>query len=142
MTTPGTITFHATCVALNGRGVLITGASGTGKSALALELMARGAELVSDDGVMLRLIDGVPVASAPAAIRGMIEARGVGLLAAETCPAAPVVLVVDLDHPETERLPPMRETRLLDVPVPLVHNCVYPHFPAAILQYLKGGRRA
>lgn len=133
---------HASCVALAGRGVLIIGASGSGKSGLALQLMALGAQLVSDDGTVLRVQDGVPVASAPDSIRGMIEARGVGLLAADTCAAAPVVLVVDLDQTETDRLPPDRKTQLLGQEVPVVHNSVFPHFPAAILQYLKGGRRA
>lgn len=131
---------HATAVVLAGRGVLILGASGSGKSALALELMARGARLVADDRVELRLREGAVLASAPAAIRGRIEARFVGILQAETVPEAPVALVVDLDETETQRLPPRRSKNLLGVMVPLLHNAANPSFPAAILQYLKAGR--
>ena len=40
---------HATCVAIDGRGVVLTGASGAGKSGLGLQLIDGGAMLVSDD---------------------------------------------------------------------------------------------
>jgi HPr kinase/phosphorylase len=134
---------HATAVALDeARGVLIRGRSGAGKSALALELMALGAHLVSDDRVDLKLNDGALWASAPAAIRGRIEARGIGLLAAEPLDAARLVLVIDLDRPETERLPPPRETVILGAPLPLVLFSARSYFPAAIVQYLRGGRVA
>jgi len=46
-----TTTIHASCVAVDGKGLLITGASGSGKSALALQLMAFGAHLIADDRV-------------------------------------------------------------------------------------------
>ena len=39
-------TIHATTVAIDGRGVMIRGGSGQGKSALALQMIAMGAELV------------------------------------------------------------------------------------------------
>ncbi|WP_212523721.1 HPr kinase/phosphatase C-terminal domain-containing protein [Actibacterium sp. MT2.3-13A] len=133
---------HASCVALSGRGVLILGASGAGKSALALELMARGAALVADDRTCLRAGPGGLVASAPASIAGLIEARGVGILRADAVPQAEVVLAVDLDRVEAERLPPPREIRLLDRKVSLLHKVENAHFPAAILQYLKRGRSA
>ena len=42
-------TIHASCVAIDGRALLIEGASGDGKSDLALRLIDRGATLVSDD---------------------------------------------------------------------------------------------
>lgn len=135
-------TLHASCVALGGRAVLILGASGSGKSALALELMARGAALIADDRTRLIARDAVLIASAPPTIRGMIEARGVGLLAAEPAPPTPVALVVDLDQAETARLPQVHETMLLDVRLTLLRKVEHAHFPAAILQYLKGGRCA
>ncbi|MCB2151511.1 MAG: hypothetical protein KDE06_10360, partial [Rhodobacteraceae bacterium] len=56
---------HAACVSLEGRGVLVLGPSGSGKSALALQLMAHGCTLVSDDAVEVRDDDGAPVARAP-----------------------------------------------------------------------------
>ena len=66
---------HASCVALGGRGVLILGGSGAGKSGLALQLMAYGAALVSDDRTILSNRDGALQAAAPDTIRGRIEAR-------------------------------------------------------------------
>lgn len=67
---------HASCVAWNGEGVLISGPSGSGKSELALRLMDAGFDLVADDRVML---DGT-IASAPERLAGLIEVRGVGIL--------------------------------------------------------------
>ncbi len=67
---------HATAVAWRGRAVLILGRSGSGKSALALQLMALGCTLVADDGVELAVQEGALVARPPEKIRGMIEARG------------------------------------------------------------------
>ena len=133
---------HARCVALGPSAVLIQGASGTGKSALALQLMAMGCVLVSDDQTLLQVSDDQIFAQAPEAIRGLIEARGVGLLSAEATKTAHVALVVDLDSVETERLPPERTVELLGQNIATLHRVESSHFPAAILQYLKGGRQA
>ncbi|MEZ5732446.1 MAG: HPr kinase/phosphatase C-terminal domain-containing protein [Paracoccaceae bacterium] len=137
-----TLHLHATTVAWSGRGVLLMGPSGSGKSGLALQLMAWGCDLVSDDGTVLSRRDGAVYASAPAAIRGRIEARGIGLLAAATVPAARLHLAVDLGTVETHRLPPERVTEFLGCALPLLHSVESAHFPAAILQYLKAGRAA
>ncbi len=131
---------HASCVAVSGRAVLITGASGTGKSALALNLMALGATLVADDQVDLSRDGARIIAQAPPAIHGLIEARFVGLLNAKTCAKAQVILAVTLDQVEEERLPPHRSKFFLGCAVPLLHNVGNTHFPAAILQYLRCGR--
>lgn len=122
--------------------MLITGASGAGKSSLALQLMALGALLVSDDKTCLSNTENGLLATAPASIKGLIEARGVGILAAETCPSAIVRLLVDLDRDETERLPPQRIQNILGQTLPVLHNVKTAHFAAAIIQYLKGGRAA
>ncbi len=71
----------------------------------------------------------------------MIEARGVGLLAADVVPSARVVLAVDLSQVEANRLPPPRETVIAGHAVPVL-RVESSHSPAAILQYLKAGRRA
>ncbi len=133
---------HASCVAFQNSAVLIIGPSGAGKSALALQLMGFGAALVSDDRTSLRQQEGTLIASAPTAIKGLIEARGVGVLRAETSVHAFVRLVVDLEHEEQERLPPQRNYNLLGETLPLLHKVTAAHFAAAILQYLKGGRSA
>ena len=134
--------FHASCVAWQGHGALILGQSGAGKSALALQLMAFGADLVSDDRTELLAEADVLTACAPATIQGLIEARGVGLMRVPFVPKAEIALVIDLDQPEPNRLPPQREITLLGISRPLVLAVPQPHFPAAILCYLQGSRFA
>lgn len=110
---------HATCVAIHGRAVLIGGPSGAGKSDLALRLIDRGATLVSDDYTDLDVSEGGLVASPPDNIAGMIEVRGVGLLAKSHRACAPVALLVDLDG-VPERLPEPRTVRLCGVAIPAI----------------------
>jgi len=117
--------------------VLITGRSGSGKSALGLNLMAYGCDLVADDQTLLMERSGRLWASAPARLAGQIEARFVGILSAPVQATARVALVIAMDRPETQRLPPARSTTLLGVTLPLLHNPGTGHFAAAILQYLK-----
>ena len=131
---------HASCVTLHGQGVLIVGPSGSGKSSLALHLMALGAELVSDDQTIL-VRDGDSIkAAAPPAISGMIEARGVGLLRADVAETAALRLVIDLGKTEHDRLPSPRMATVLGISLRLFHKSDSAAFPAAILQYLKAGR--
>ncbi len=133
---------HASCVALDGRGVLILGASGAGKSALALNLMALGARLVADDRCQLTTRDGALIASAPPALRGLIEARQIGILRAEPLAEAAIALAVDLDQTEPDRLPPRRRYTALCVTVDLVLGRGCSHLSASILLHLRGGRHA
>ena len=104
--------------------MLIRGASGTGKSGLALQLIAYGAVLVSDDRTQLFRQGAAVYADAPDTIRGMIEARHVGLL--QTLCSGPVklVLIVDMDCQETDRLPPQRQETLLGVALQVVRESV------------------
>lgn len=135
-------TMHATTVALNGRAVLIRGASGSGKSALGLQLLGLGAALVADDRTRLWRVGAQVMADAPDTIRGRIEARGVGILNAPACGPQAVALIVDLDRVEEVRLPPMRQAALLGVTLPLLHKIETAYFPAAIRLYLLHGREA
>lgn len=92
------MTVHqATCVAIGGRALLIEGQPGTGKSSLALALIDRGAVLVGDDGVVLRVGDGRLHAAPHPRTRGLLEVRNVGLLPFPCLAEAPVALVVRLD---------------------------------------------
>jgi len=141
MTAMRTETCHATAVAVGHRAVLLTGASGSGKSGLALEMMARGAALVADDQVILTRDDDAITLTCPPPLRGMIEARGVGILHAEPCAEAQLALVVDMDQTETDRMPPARMIDMLGVSIKLLHNVASQHFPAAIIQYLKTADR-
>ena len=101
---PATKTVHAGCVAIGGRGVLIAGRPGSGKSDLALRLIDRGAVLVSDDYTLVIRSDGRLVASAPPTIAGQMEIRGVGLVEMEAAGEVPLCLLVDLDR-APDRLP-------------------------------------
>ncbi|MCC6827888.1 MAG: HPr kinase/phosphatase C-terminal domain-containing protein [Novosphingobium sp.] len=92
------IAHQASCVAIEGRAVLIEGAAGSGKSSLALALIDRGAALVGDDGVLLdRAGDGL-VARPHPNTRGLIEVRNLGLIALPAMDGAPVALVLVLDE--------------------------------------------
>ena len=99
---------NATGLDLGGCGILLLGASGSGKSSVALALMASGARLVADDGLWVD--PGPPaVLRRPEQAPDLIEARGVGLIhAGPTSPWVPVGIVVDLDRAEPDRLPPRR----------------------------------
>lgn len=134
----GQIVIHASTVAFRGRGLLILGPSGAGKSALALQLMALGCDLVSDDQTLLEARSGQIWASAPATIRGRIEARGLGILPAATVAEAALVAAADLSQTESARLPAQRTILLADLPLRAFHKIAEPHYAAALLQYLKG----
>lgn len=113
-------TLHATTVALDGRAVLITGPSGSGKSDLALRLLDRGFILVSDDQTILRRNCERLVASAPPNIAGKLEVRGIGIVKMESKSDVPVALIVELTS-DIERMPDeSRERPLLGLPLPLI----------------------
>ena len=136
------LVLHASCVVLGGAGVLITGAAGRGKSGLALGVMAVGADLVADDRTCLWTPDGVELmADAPDSLRGLSEARHVGILGARAAGPCRLALAVDLDVAEEMRLPPFRKSTIMWSELPLLHFVDNPGFPAAIVQYVKGGRR-
>ena len=118
--------------------MLITGASGSGKSTLALQLIGLGATLIADDGVVASPRDGGLWLNSPDSIKGMIEARGLGLLACECTPAW-ARAVVTLDEVETDRLPETRETVIKGIRIPLLRKVESPAFPAMLKLYLEGG---
>jgi hypothetical protein len=97
------IIVHASCVVLAGKGVLLLGDSGAGKSDLALRLIHEGAQLVADDRTVLTLQKTGIKAAAPTSISGLIEMRGVGIIALPARPAR-LFLAVQLGR-EGPRLP-------------------------------------
>jgi HPr kinase/phosphorylase len=92
-------------------GVLLCGPSGSGKSDLLLRLLQRGFSLVADDQVIV--IDGM--ASAPPALAGVLEVRGLGLFQLPFTPSTALRLVVDLGV-AVDRLPAPRRDARLDLP--------------------------
>ena len=113
-------TLHASTVATNGRAVVITGPSGSGKSDLALRLIDRGFALVSDDRtVVKRDGDRLVAASAPN-IGGKLEIRGIGIVDVESVSDVAVALIVELKS-DIDRIPDdSRDRLILGVPVPLI----------------------
>lgn len=95
---------YATTVAIGNHAVLLMGPSGSGKSDLALRLIDRGAQLISDDYTNLDLHDGTLLASPPETIAGKIEVRGVGIVEMPHIDRVVAALVVQLGSP-VERMP-------------------------------------
>jgi len=137
-----TETLHASCIAWDDRGLLILGPSGSGKSALALDLIACGAILVADDRTEVTPRDGQLYARAPHTLQGLIEARDIGLLRSPFRAEVQLTLAIDLGQTETDRLPPLRHITVQGQSLPLAHRPRHNHLCAAILCYLKGSRFA
>jgi serine kinase of HPr protein (carbohydrate metabolism regulator) len=113
-------TVHASSVAIEGRAVLITGPSGSGKSDLTLRLLDRGFVLVSDDQTIVKRDADRLIASAPPNIAGKLEIRGIGIVDMDTVTNLPVALIVELTS-DIQRLPDdSRERPILGVSVPLI----------------------
>ncbi|WP_068076901.1 HPr kinase/phosphorylase [Novosphingobium lentum] len=92
-----TVAHQATCVAVRGRGLLIEGPPGSGKSSLALALIDRGAVLVGDDGVLVEARDGRAWAAPHPLIAGKLEVRNLGLIDLPVAGPMPLALVIRLD---------------------------------------------
>ncbi|MEP9387066.1 HPr kinase/phosphorylase [Mesorhizobium sp. KR9-304] len=119
--------FHATAVVLGDRGVVIAGETGMGKTQLALDLISRVrtqgmfARLVADDQILLSAHGGRLVCTAPAAIAGLVEIRGLGPSPLAHLARAPVDLVVRLvERRAAERFPQAEAELLLGCAVPLL----------------------
>lgn len=115
----GTRQIHATCVATVAGGVLLLGASGSGKSDLALRLIDRGAKLVSDDQVVVRREDDKLFAATTGAMFGKLEVRGVGICDVPAQRETVVTLIVRLGDDE-DRLPDARTETLEGISLPLL----------------------
>ena len=134
---------HATGVCVAGTGAMIIGPSGTGKSSLALQMMALGAGLVSDDLTQISQRGSALCISSPAE-RGAafrIEARGLGILNAPSAGEAKLACIVDLTALETARLPEQRLISVAGHPVPILRRVDSPAFPAMLVQFLRHGRQ-
>ena len=133
-------TCHGSCVAIHGKAALLLGASGSGKSATALDLLSRGAELIADDQVVLTRQGNQVLASCLPGFAGKIEARGIGILDIGASEPAAVELVVDLDQTELQRLPPFRKHEILGVQFDLIYGRDNWHLSAGIVARLFGLR--
>lgn len=74
-------TISGVLVEVFGEGILITGASGIGKSETAIELVKRGHRLVADDVIeILRVDEDILFGRAPEITRHLVELRGIGVV--------------------------------------------------------------
>ena len=134
---------HATALAVGGKGVLIRGPSGSGKSDLALRCMTAGTSylvpasacLVCDDQVAIGVSPAGLAVTAIDAIYGKLEVRGVGIIEVTAVRSAELVLIVDLVAPElVERLPGFDHVVLAGHGIPRLR--LYPFEPSAALKLL------
>lgn len=122
---------QASCVAIDGRAVVIEGPPGSGKSSLALALIDRGAALVGDDGVLFEMRRGRLWALPPPNIEGLLEIRNVGL-ARMTPVTAPVALVLRLDPEAPRYVEAAEQVTLAGATFPLIR--LWPDTPALALR--------
>jgi HPr kinase/phosphorylase len=120
----GRLQIHASCVALDGAGLLLRGSPGAGKSDLALRLVDAGGALVADDLCEIRRLGDRLIADLPGAVdpcfRGRIEVRGIGFLTLPYAGPAPLILVADLQPASgLARLAQAPAAELLGLSLPL-----------------------
>jgi len=126
---PGAV--HGSCVDFDGKAILAIGPSGSGKSSLALSLIALGGTLVSDDQVILTTdLKGVTV-SPPQTIRGKIEARHIGILNCPFADRSHLRLVVDMSTKPKHRMPDLRRVMIGLHPVAIISGKEIPSLPIA-----------
>ncbi|MET0483867.1 MAG: HPr kinase/phosphatase C-terminal domain-containing protein [Aestuariivirgaceae bacterium] len=115
-------TLHATCLSVQGRGILLCGPSGCGKSDLALRLITTlDARLVADDQVTVERRGSLLVGRAPAKLCGLFEVRGLGIVRMEYEHEAGLAMLFRLKpHAAIERLPerPVRQFSILGISIP------------------------
>ena len=150
---PEPVTTHGTCIALScaghTAGVLLQGPSGTGKSSLALRLIDQpgfGAgstdpicgHLVSDDQVVLEDVKGVLTATAPSAIEGLLEVRGIGIIKVATMqePASVEMVIAHATPSEIDRTPEPQVIELAGLTLPLQYIDLSGQSSAALVRSL------
>ena len=116
----GSLIIHATCVDINGSGVLIVGSSGSGKSSLAINLLALGSKSVADDQCELVKKNNRFSVSKPASLPNSIEIRGVGLVSVPMVVETSLDWVVNMDEAENERMPDLRFTEIGGCKIPTI----------------------
>ena len=128
---------HASVVSASGKGLLILGGSGAGKSGLALRMMALGADLVADDRVALNRVGDALHATPPEALAGKIEARGIGLLSVPHIADARLACAVDLDATVEARMPQPRTFTRSGVGINLISGRGVPSLAYALITVLQ-----
>lgn len=129
---------HATGVVIDEIGVLLVGASGAGKSDLALRLIDRGATLIGDDYLQARNVSGALQVAVPGRIAGLIEVRGVGILPRLYHATAMIRAVFALSNEPgwEERMPEPHTTVIAGVTLPIYRLNPFPASAAIKVELL------
>jgi serine kinase of HPr protein (carbohydrate metabolism regulator) len=127
-----TLLLNTTAVAIAGRGVLIEGAPGCGKSSLALALIDRGAILIGDDGLTLVRQGDRLMAGAPANAEGLLEVRNVGLVRHAVVQDVPLCLILRLDPAAPRFIDAAEQVAIAGVTLPLIR--LWPESPVLHLR--------
>ena len=124
---------HGSAIAVGGRGFLIRGASGSGKSGLVLQMMALGADLISDDQVIMERSAGTIIMSAPQTLVGKIEARFVGILNVPSRQNVVLNHVIDLDVDSQAQLPQLQYCEVLGLRIDLINGRNVPNLASILM---------
>ncbi len=123
---------HATCVDINGSGVLIVGRSGSGKSSLAINLLALGSKLVADDQCEIVKKNNKFCVFKPASLPSSIEIRGIGLVSVPMVVETSLDWVVNMDESEKKRMPDLQFTEIDGYRIPTVFGKNMDHLASRI----------
>ena len=109
--------FYGTSVAIEDRGLLIIGKSGSGKSDLALRLIDSGATLISDDQTVCKKVNKEIFLFSIEKICGLIEVRGIGIIKVPYVENVKLKMIIELTDAVTERMPEKINKKLFGVKV-------------------------
>lgn len=119
------VNHHCSVVIIGNNCILIEGASGSGKTCLAMGLIETfnkldiESTLVSDDQAILNVDEGSIIAIVPNSIAGKVEIRGFGIVSMAHIGRAKITLVVSLEEDEgIERMPEAETKTLLGIKIP------------------------
>ena len=96
---------HGSSIEINGKGVIILGKSGAGKSSLAIKLISLGANFIADDQTLIELKDDKLIISKPSTTPSLIEARGIGLIQVPLIRVSELFYFIKIIDQDLPRLP-------------------------------------
>ncbi|MEM8823979.1 MAG: hypothetical protein AAGF30_10255 [Pseudomonadota bacterium] len=134
----GSLSLHATTVAVDGRALVISGPSGAGKSGIAAQMLTLGAALIVDDLTRLISRDEALWAMAPTDAPIRLELRGLGLCETPAASPAPVAACLILGS-SAARLPDPETMDLLGHAIPVLRHPVTFDLAAKLMLWLRGG---